>query len=481
MKPRAILTLITVACVPLALAASLLYGKVERPYDRVGIKFCPKTANRADLYGEDKAQEAQDWLNNTYCRRESVLAKKVWEEKQSNTDYPLPLNNLVIRVLQAQKENVWWLLAAPCLYGVAYFAWAKRCDIDDQEFPVMLESYKSGILARRTNESNQRDFDTRLIQRDWVAKNQKAGFEAASPSLNDLRREQLIHATHKAALMDLAAGESKSRKDIAENLKDAAKADKEREKIIGKGTEEKISSSESPTKQLKADMIEALKSHEDGWLWRVIDNQKPLWVLGEAGSGKSTLAASIIMLRQWLFDMPLYGLVDAHAGDNLKKSWKYLNPPQIAQTEEHIAEAFDDARERWLDRINNQPNKKPQQFLVDEFTNYSESEVTKDAAKRFVKASLSDPRKADEWLVCIAHFFTNTATGGSDGTAKGRARGTIQIDRKTADGKTPLPHATVNGLNNEEGEAIEDLKVKIPAWLIPEKINGHFSGKPIDF
>ncbi|QIR41845.1 hypothetical protein HCG51_34750 (plasmid) [Tolypothrix sp. PCC 7910] len=52
---------------------------------------------------------------------------------------------------------------------------------------------------------------------------------------------------------------------------------------------------------------------------RFIDNQKPVWVLGEAGSGKSTLAASIVMLREYLFDMPLYQLIDAHAWRQFKK------------------------------------------------------------------------------------------------------------------------------------------------------------------
>lgn len=59
-------------------------------------------------------------------------------------------------------------------------------------------------------------------------------------------------------------------------------------------------------------------------------------------------------------------------------------------------------------------------------------------------------------------FFTNTAVGGSDGTSKGRARGTIQIDGKTADGDTPLKVAMVNGLNNSEGDAELDKKVTMP-------------------
>jgi hypothetical protein len=272
-------------------------------------------------------------------------------------------------------------------------------------------------------------------------------------------------------------------KTIAENLRDKAKADQERGKIEGK-TKGAIANSDShplTDQRLISDLIEALKNHESGWLWKIIDNQKPVWVLGEAGSGKSTLAASIVMLREYLFNMPLYQLIDAHAGENLRNAWKYLSPQLIAKTEEDIGQAFDDARSRWLDRINNQPDKQPQQLLVDEFTNYSESDITKEPAKKFVKASLSDPRKAEERLVCIAHFFTNTAVGGSDGTAKGRARGTIQIDRKTADGKTPLKVAIVNGLNNSEGDAEVDKKVTIPLWLTPQSIHKHFNGQPIDF
>ncbi|MEH2159964.1 MAG: hypothetical protein V7K38_02715 [Nostoc sp.] len=113
--------------------------------------------------------------------------------------------------------------------------------------------------------------------------------------------------------------------------------------------------------------------------------------------------------------------------------------------------------------------------------NYSDSDILKEPAKNFSRASLSDPIKAEERLVCIAHFFTNTATGGDSGSSKGRARGTIQIDRKTADGRTPLKVATMNGLNNADGEAEVDKKVTIPQWLTPEKIYNHFSKKTINF
>jgi hypothetical protein len=292
--------------------------------------------------------------------------------------------------------------------------------------------------------------------------------------LNGTLQGELSMKNHELQLSEMD-------KQIVDNRLQVAETNKKLSKLSSTPQDEHKASTQSPSDQLKTSLVDALKSHEDGWLWKIIDNQKPVWVLGEAGSGKSTLAASIVMLRQYLFDMPLYQLIDAHAGDNLRHSWKYLKPQFIAQTEDDIAQAFDDARERWLDRINNQPDKTSQQLLVDEFTNYSESDITNEPARKFVKASLSDPRKAEERLVCIAHFFTNTATGGSGGTAKGRARGTIQIDRKTADGKKPLPVATINGLNDSSGEAEVDKKVTIPDWLTPDKILDHFNGKPINF
>ncbi|HYX17841.1 MAG TPA: hypothetical protein VE944_26475 [Nostoc sp.] len=61
------------------------------------------------------------------------------------------------------------------------------------------------------------------------------------------------------------------------------------------------------------------------------------------------------------------------------------------------------------------------------------------------------------------------------------ARGTIQIDRKTADGKVPLNVAVINGLNNSEGDAEVDKKVTIPDWLTPKNIYNHFGNQPIKF
>ncbi|MBE8969271.1 hypothetical protein IQ277_24535 [Nostocales cyanobacterium LEGE 12452] len=147
----------------------------------------------------------------------------------------------------------------------------------------------------------------------------KSPGELAMDEINGRLQGEVALKSHELNISELD-------KQIADNRLTTAEAIKKLDKLQGERVNDKTDSHVSSSQQLKTSIIEALKNHEDGWLWKVIINKKPIWVLGEAGSGKSTLAASIVMLRQYLFDMPLYQLIDAHAGDNLKKAWKYLNP-----------------------------------------------------------------------------------------------------------------------------------------------------------
>lgn len=479
---KGILIALSGLCVIGSVTSAYIFGNPKRPYDVIGVKFCPQTANLKDKV------IAQEKLDRTYCDYERKILKEVWEQAQFEAPKPLPEPNtpnsaFVTRLISKSSDlEPYSLLLSPILAFTGYLLWAKKSEDDENKLHLALESYKTSIRVSTTESRNVRDIRIGdLNQRADALRIQKKHISLEALQDKHQKRTEINEKLHESTLKEMQMTDSGFEKSIAENLRDAAKADKEREKILGNKKSDSQTPTESSNKKLKDDLTDALKNHEDGWLWKILDNQKPIWVLGEAGSGKSTLAASLVMMRQWLFDMPLYQLVDAHAGDNLKKSWKHLNPALVAQSEEEIAEAFDSARSRWSDRINNQSDKSPQQLLVDEFTNYSDSDITKEPARRFVKSSLSDPRKAEERLVCIAHFFTNTATGGSDGTSKGRDRGTIRIDRKTANGKTPLKNVTINGLNDSNGEPIEDLKGTIPDWLNPDLINNHFSNFPIEF
>jgi len=460
----------------------LATSQTRQPYNLTQIQFCPRSINGI---------ESQIALDKRFCNQPRFVLTEEWL-RYGLYGSIIPYKGDAIqwvRDLPTDNPNqlLGYGIAVTGLWGIVgcLVVRSQRLKRIDYELGELEKTGDYAIWQQNKHKREVKQHSTQLYTERL--KDGLSGLDTEERLALGLTDSENERAKARIQLEDFlkarAVNHSVMDKTIAENLRDKAKADQERGKIEGKtkGAIANCDNHQLTDQRLISDLIEALKNHEDGWLWKIIDNQKPVWVLGEAGSGKSTLAASIVMLRQYLFDMPLYQLIDAHAGENLRNAWKYLSPQLIAQTEEDIGQAFDDARSRWLDRINNQPDKRPQQLLVDEFTNYSESDITKEPAKKFVKASLSDPRKAEERLVCIAHFFTNTAVGGSDGTAKGRARGTIQIDRKTSDGKTPLKVAIVNGLNNSEGDAEVDKKVTIPSWLTPESIHKHFNGQPIDF
>ncbi|WP_445631159.1 ATP-binding protein [Nostoc sp. DSM 114167] len=422
------------------------------------------------------------------CKEENFKRGVSWIIESERRNFLFNESIKIIRILPPEDNTamLYGMLGTSALlaaWGVSKNLTNKQEEAIHSQFSMLkIKAIENDIIAgnhldlTKFSKAQQSEITKSAIARHTseTIDQMKSPGELAMDEINGRLQGEIALKSHELNLSELD-------KQIADNRLTTAEATKKLDKLQGEKVNDKSDSHTSSSQQLKNNIVDALKNHEDGWLWKVIDNQKPIWVLGEAGSGKSTLAASIVMLRQYLFDMPLYQLIDAHAGDNLRKAWKYLNPQFVAQSEEEISGAFDDARERWLDRINNQVDKKQQQLLVDEFTNYSDSDITKQPARKFVKASLSDPRKAEERLVCIAHFFTNTATGGDSGSAKGRARGTIQIDRKTADGKIPLDMAVINGLNNFEGDAEVDKKVKIPGWLAPKNINDHFNGKTINF
>ncbi|MBD0263128.1 MAG: ATP-binding protein [Tolypothrix sp. Co-bin9] len=476
---KKLLPSIAVLGIVASLASAIYLGQVDEfSFDQITVKFCPQTANK----GRINEREAQETLEKKYCRYRRRLLKEVWEREQYRSAIPLSKDSFIIQEFRGDKSGGFWLLLAPLLSGSSFFAWASKCQADYNEKFKQLEDLKTSSKLITVSARNEREFKSTAINQSWDSQRVKAGqisLDAVQDRLN--KQAEIQDRSHISTVKQFDLNDSQVDKTIADNKLAVAEATKKLNKLQGDASDHPSEINKLSSQQLKISIIDALKNHEDGWLWKIVDNQKPIWVFGEAGSGKSTLAASIVMLRQYLFDMPLYQLIDAHAGDNLRKTWKYLNPQFVAQSEEEIGQAFDDARERWLDRINNQIDKKQQQLLVDEFTNYSDSDITKEPARKFVKASLSDPRKAEERLVCIAHFPTNTAVGGSDGTAKGRARGTIQIDRKTADGKIPLDVVVINGLNNSDGDAEIDKKVTIPNWLTPKNINDHFYGTQINF
>lgn len=261
---------------------------------------------------------------------------------------------------------------------------------------------------------------------------------------------------------------------IAENLRDAAKANKEREKLERKGSTDDnaaytAKNSEEARKKI---VLERLKDHEDGWLWKVVNAKKPLWVIGEQGSGKSSFATCVCLVRYALFGWKLRMVVDAHGQKNIHDAWKPL-ADTFSNFQERlvgsnnnyaaIAEAFLESIEVWAERMGQTPKPDYIQSIYDEMTQLSLQPECKDAAKAFVRNSMSDTRGGRDKVICIAHTFTNAATGDATGFKELRDKSVVLIERFSEDGEVPRSDAVLR-ISGEESQ------VTVPQWFTPSQI-----------
>jgi hypothetical protein len=231
------------------------------------------------------------------------------------------------------------------------------------------------------------------------------------------------------------------------------------------------------SEELKNSLIEALKQHEDGYLWTIINSLKPLWLIGNQGSGKSYTAASIALIRKYCLDAPIEYLLDRHATGDNAEVWRYLAAKNIAEVETDIAATMQDNILFWGNRIKQKPNNKVQ-VLIDEYTNLRG--LIGELADTWFKLSLTDTRKAKCYLLGITHNDTNSSF--AEGTKDTRKAGMILIQKFSANGENPLPRVCIKyGLVDPDGNNLEDIEKTLPAWLHPQKIHNHFNGKPIQF
>jgi hypothetical protein len=233
----------------------------------------------------------------------------------------------------------------------------------------------------------------------------------------------------------------------------------------------------TPNEQLKNSLIDALKGHEDGYLWTIINSLKPLWLIGNQGSGKTYTASAIALIRKYCLSSPIHYLIDRHATGDNADVWKVLKPENVAEIEEDIIHAMQQSIIFWGNRIKAKPEDK-QQIIVDEFTNLRG--LVGDIADSFFKLSLTDTRKAKCYLLGITHNASNSSF--AEGTSDTRKAGMILIQKFSANGETPLPRICVkHGLVDAAGNNLEDVEKTLPGWFHPQKIHDHFSGKPINF
>ncbi|MFM6756061.1 MAG: hypothetical protein ACKPJ4_12370, partial [Dolichospermum sp.] len=297
----------------------------------------------------------------------------------------------------------------------------------------------------------------------------KSDGEIQLDHLNGQLQGQLSLKSHQLQLSEI---EKETAKNNLETLETQRKIDKLSGKSI-KDDQPKL----SPDEQLKTSLIDALKNHEDGWLWTIINSLKPLWLIGNQGSGKTYTAGAIALIRKYCLYAPIEYLIDRHATGDNASVWKFLQPKMTAESEENIAAAMEDNIIFWGNRIKQKPNDKLQ-VIIDEFTNLRG--LIGDLADTWFKLSLTDTRKAKCYLLGITHNDTNSSF--AEGTKDTRKAGMILIQKFSANGETPLPRVVVRyGLVDDAGNNLEDVEKTLPAWFHPQKIHDHFNSKPIIF
>ncbi|MFM6139564.1 MAG: hypothetical protein ACKPCP_36410, partial [Sphaerospermopsis kisseleviana] len=217
----------------------------------------------------------------------------------------------------------------------------------------------------------------------------------------------------------------------------------------------------SPNEQLKTALLDALKQHEDGWLWTIISSLKPLWLIGNQGSGKTYTASAIALIRRYCLDSPIEYLIDRHATGDNAEVWKFLNAKNIAESEENIASMMQDNIIFWGNRIKAKPDNRLQ-VIVDEFTNLRG--LIGDLSDTWFKLSLTDTRKAKCYLLGITHNDTNSSF--AEGTKDTRKAGMILIQKFSANGETPIPRVVIRyGLVDGNGNNLEDVERTLPNWF----------------
>ncbi|MEA5574588.1 hypothetical protein [Calothrix sp. UHCC 0171] len=475
----------TVLGVTIALSSTFYLGQSSRPFNLIGVKFCPKTANYTKNSNYTPASQAQQQLDHKYCQFEHKLLKEVWDNQQFQASKPIPESSLFSRDIPAIQSGVAWFLVAPVSMGIAYLSWAKKCEDEETYFYQLLQDFKIQVSLTGASTRSEIDFKSQSIRNNWDKQRVKVGFISVEGMQDKLRRQQeLQDKTHTSTIKQFDLADSDMDKKISENLRDKYKADKESDKMLGARDKDSNNDDDANSnlsdKELANQLINALKQHEDGWLWYLVESFTPIIIWGKAGSYKSYTAACIALLKHFLIDAKIQAIADIDFDQNKEDSWKYLIPlePVIYGTGidwEDYENAYLDAIERSKVRT---LKDKPIVSIWDELTN---ANGKFENAKNIVPFVIATPRKRNEHCILLSHNLTQACLGGCESISEPIKTQTYRLNLKTNPQAKPLFKGVLEGLVDDDGNELEQHQVSLPKWFRPEIIWGHFHGKAIKF
>jgi hypothetical protein len=417
-----------------------------------------------------------------YCTGEKIRRGITWrvaQEAANNQEFASKVS--ILKSIPAQNPHAGlYGLGAAAFLGTAYgfFKWGTQRLEDNID--IFIWNKKSLILERAFQnemhlsiEAQRRQNEEEFIREMMTREHGAALLELMSDQERQLaaeryaKGEKLDEANFELQLATLKA-------QAAEQLEKETRHRVEAEKLNKQPKKKDSGIEPTGNEAARSELIEKLKAHEDGWLYELCTGFKPLWILGDMGSWKSYCAATIALTRYHLEGWKIESLTDPHLHQNRSKAWKQLIPlePELfgtGQNWENINDGLQAAFDRWATR---EEDKDPIITSIwDEMTNYAKHEECAKAASEFSGRAVSDPRKAAEGIILIAHAFTNTTTGGSEGYAEAREGNSIQLRLTSTNKMKPTFKGKLTGFKNQDGEVLEGMPITIPVdWFNPEAI-----------
>ncbi|MGB8686057.1 MAG: ATP-binding protein [Microcoleus sp.] len=228
---------------------------------------------------------------------------------------------------------------------------------------------------------------------------------------------------------------------------------------------EEVKSSKQSFAAKKAKLLKFITEHELGWIAQCM--KKPILIYGDQGSGKSYFAEFLALCRHYLRGHQIISIADPHFHQNRDECWKQLAKLKVPgfgahhnyqEVNSQILAMYDRFATRTLKSA-------PITSIFDEVTRYGQEATQESAAKLGSKLS-SDPRKANESPILVAHAKTLAALGGGDGFADAIKGNFIIIKLNSNSEQEPLWRGTISGIKDEDGELIENMKISIaPEWI----------------
>jgi hypothetical protein len=400
--------------------------------------------------------------------------------------------NVVIReTLEPTINNIGvYGLVGSFAIGLGYFFSKRLTKNQKAEIHKIFAQTKLDVL--RDNLELQRSYETEEIMKAEAINYEKSKWSrAGNEMIEAMKSPEEIQAEYINAFKDAQISNGGYELNLLELRRLQLEEEVKIKNLKSKLNKEQTKKGNNTTlKERVEKMIAALKAHENGWLWKVTENLTPFWLIGKQGTSKTWTSASFGLLRKYCLDIPVYAVVDEHgAGVDNKPIWNLLEPELIVSDNEEMKKFFLEMPKRWdrrMKRLDEDGNStsvdiQPEQFIIDEYTNYRDPQKVGEPADVLYKSHLKDVRKAHVYFIGATHSDTNAAYPPK--TFDQRNESTMMVRRYSADGKTPLPRARiVRGLVDEKGNSLDEFEGTFPDWFNPKLIAAYFEGiEDIDF